>query len=107
MQAHTHYTTSTSPFFSLKGSEARERIVELTGTTLIGRASDNTVVLDDETISRYHAMVLIQPEGVFLMDLDSTNGTAVNTVPALPDELVRLTHGDVVTIGRTVWHYQV
>jgi pSer/pThr/pTyr-binding forkhead associated (FHA) protein len=95
-----------SPFFSLTGSAACECIVELSGTATIGRASDNTIVLDDESTSRYHALVLIHPEGVFLMDLESTNGTAVNTVAALPDQLVRLIAGDVVTIGRTVLHYQ-
>jgi pSer/pThr/pTyr-binding forkhead associated (FHA) protein len=97
---------TTAPFFHMIGSEARERIVKLTGTTLIGRATDNTIVLDDQTISQYHVMVLIQPEGVFLMDLESTNGTAVNTVPALPDELVHLTDGDVITIGEMALHYQ-
>ena len=97
---------TTTPFFSIKGFEARERIVELTGTTTIGRASDNTIVVDDEATSRHHALLLIQEEGVFLMDLESTNGTSVNTAPALPDELVRLAAGAVVTIGRTMLHYQ-
>ena len=96
-----------SPFFSLTGSAARERIVELSGTTTIGRATDNTIVLDDESTSRYHALLLIQPEGVFLMDLESTNGTTINTVPALPDELMYLSDGDVVTIGDTALHYHV
>jgi pSer/pThr/pTyr-binding forkhead associated (FHA) protein len=105
MQAHTNYTTTTSPFFSLKGSRAREHIVELTATTTIGRAADNTIVLEGETISHYHAVVVIQPEGVVLMDLESTNGTCVNTVPALPDAVVYLTDGDVVTIGEMALHY--
>ena len=107
MRAHNYYTTATSPFFSLKGAQAREHIVELTGTTTIGRASDNTIVLEDETISRYHAVVVIQPEGVFLMDLESTNGTSVNTVAALPDEAVRLSDGDVVTIADMALQYHV
>jgi pSer/pThr/pTyr-binding forkhead associated (FHA) protein len=105
MKAHTDYTTSTSPFFSLKGAQTREHIVELRGTTTLGRASDNTIVLDDETISRYHAVVVIEPEGVLLMDLESTNGTSVNTVPALPDAVVRLSDGDVVTIGNMALYY--
>src|SRR6266545_5241166 len=95
-----------SPFFHITGAGALERIVELTDTTTIGRAADNTIVLDDEMISQCHVMLLIQPEGVLLLDLDSTNGTFVNNVPALPDELVRLTNGDVVTMGYMALRYQ-
>ena len=95
-----------SPFFHITGAGALERIVELTGTTTIGRAADNTIVLDDEMISQCHVLLLIQPEGVLLLDLDSTNGTSVNNVAALPDELVRLTDGDVVTIGYMALCYQ-
>jgi hypothetical protein len=40
-----------------------------------GGAVDNTIVLDDETISQCHVLLLVQPEGVLLLDLDSTNGT--------------------------------
>jgi ABC transport system ATP-binding/permease protein len=97
---------TTAPFFHLIGSKARERIVKLTGTTTIGRATDNMITLDDQTISQYHALVLIQPEGIFLMDLESTNGTTVNAVPALPNELVHLTDGDLITIGEIALHYQ-
>jgi len=44
----------------------------------IGRAADNRIVLDDPTISAYHAVIL-QQEGRFIVrDLNSSNGLKVN-----------------------------
>ena len=45
----------------------------------IGRMRSSHLLLDDESVSRMHAVVEITPEGeVLLMDLDSGSGTAVN-----------------------------
>ncbi len=83
----------------------REHIVELTGTLTIGRTAENDIVLADDDISRCHAMLLAQPEGVFLLDLGSTNGTFVNGVPAVQDEPVRLNDGDRISIGPASLRY--
>lgn len=45
----------------------------------IGKANDNDFVIDDPHVSRYHARLISQGEGIWLLeDLDSTNGTFVN-----------------------------
>ena len=44
----------------------------------IGRESANTVVLDAGDVSGYHAEIHCEPDGVYLVDLGSTNGTSVN-----------------------------
>lgn len=44
----------------------------------IGRAQDNTIVLDDPQVSRYHAQVVRQGKQIIVEDLGSTNGTLVN-----------------------------
>ena len=41
----------------------------------IGTARDNSLVLSDSTVSRYHVELRAQPEGVHIVDLGSTNGT--------------------------------
>jgi DNA-binding NtrC family response regulator len=43
----------------------------------IGSAADNSIVLDDATVSRYHAEIHQTSRGLLLRDLDSTNGTFV------------------------------
>lgn len=50
----------------------------------LGREADNTIVLDNPRISRYHARLRISPTGtVLLEDLGSTNGTFIAGQPLL------------------------
>ena len=44
----------------------------------IGREGGNTLVLDANDISGYHAEIHCDADGVYLVDLGSTNGTFVN-----------------------------
>ena len=44
----------------------------------IGREAANTVVLDAEDVSGYHAEIHCEPGGVYIVDLGSTNGTNIN-----------------------------
>jgi pSer/pThr/pTyr-binding forkhead associated (FHA) protein len=48
------------------------------GGLVLGRGPDNDVDVDDETVSRRHAVILKSPDGYVLRDLDSANGTYVN-----------------------------
>jgi pSer/pThr/pTyr-binding forkhead associated (FHA) protein len=97
---------SATPRLHIIGTSATERTVELTGTTTIGRTSDNGVVLDDTTVSRCHVMLLLEAGEVLLIDLESTNGTSVNGTPAAPEEPVRLADGDIVMVGRVLLRYE-
>lgn len=47
-------------------------------TLLIGRDADCDIVIADRQISRHHACLTLQPEGVLLEDLNSKNGTHLN-----------------------------
>ena len=66
------------------------------GTTTIGRATDNDIVIPDVLASRHHATLVPSPEGVKILDARSINGTFVNGTRV--DEAL-LREGDVVTIG--------
>ena len=81
------------------------RSVAMRGATTIGRDNDNDIVLESITVSRQHALLMRDATGVRLLDLESTNGTLVNGVPASPDAPVRLADGDVVRIGQVVARY--
>lgn len=67
-----------------------------TGGTTIGRADDNMVVVDDQSVSGHHAVILHTQDGVVLRDLNSTNGTKVNGMPVTESVL---TSGDHICFG--------
>lgn len=83
-----------------KGVQAGE--ISLAQPVTIGRDKDNTLVLDDPTISRFHARIDPTPDGHVLKDLDSENGTYVNGREV---EQVTLQNFDVVTIGSVQLQY--
>jgi pSer/pThr/pTyr-binding forkhead associated (FHA) protein len=65
---------------------------------LIGRSSQCDISVDSGLLSRHHASVLVvNSDTVILKDLDSTNGTFINTMRITSP--TRLYHGDVITIG--------
>jgi pSer/pThr/pTyr-binding forkhead associated (FHA) protein len=79
-----------------------ERAIALSTTMTIGRDNENDIVIDSITVSRCHAVLLHDAAGVRLIDLESTNGTLVNGVPARPDEPMRLMNGNIIQLGY-VW----
>lgn len=75
------------------------------GTTLIltglpaelGRSPDADLVLDDDTVSRRHAVLRGDHEGLELEDLGSSNGTAINGNTMVG--VLSLLDGDLVSFG--------
>ena len=65
--------------------------------TRIGRSLAADVRFDDATVSRRHALVVSQAEGVRVLDDRSLNGVYVNGERV---EWAGLTDGDEITIGR-------
>lgn len=65
-------------------------------TFLVGRGPFNHVVLDDVRISRQHAKISTEAEGMVVYDLGSSNGTYVNDGPVKRHVL---TAGDLVRFG--------
>lgn len=55
-----------------------DRAIALRQPFLIGRGTDNDLVLDDAEVSRRHAMIFRQGEDWWLSDLGSRNGVRVN-----------------------------
>jgi putative peptide zinc metalloprotease protein len=55
--------------------------VPLTGALSIGRAADNTIQLDDRSVSRHHARVLAGGDGAWVEDAGSTHGTFLDGKP--------------------------
>jgi adenylate cyclase len=67
------------------------------GEVVIGRSPDCQIVLKDFGISRNHAKIVVDDEGVRLLDLKSKNGTQVNGVPIVE---ALLKDGDRILLGK-------
>lgn len=67
------------------------------GETVIGRSGSVDVQLDSPLVSRQHCKLVVDDEGVTLVDLGSRNGAQVNGEQAGASQRLRL--GDRVTIG--------
>jgi two-component system cell cycle response regulator len=70
---------------------------------IIGRSSKADISIDQEAVSRNHALVTNTKKGVRIKDLDSTNGTFVNDEPIRSERELR--NGDLVKIGRTIFKF--
>ena len=68
-----------------------------TGEVVIGRSPECQVVLKDFGISRQHARIVVDDDGVRIMDLKSKNGTTVNGVPVME---ASLKDGDRILLGK-------
>ena len=76
-----------------------------TAPVTIGRTGQNDVVLEgDEFASARHARVDPRRDGVWVLDLDSTNGTYVNGLRI--DAPQRLSPGDIVRVGETELRFE-
>jgi adenylate cyclase len=77
--------------------EAPQSYTFTSGEVVIGRSPECQVVLKDFGISRNHAKILVDEDGVRIMDMKSKNGTQVNGVPIVE---ARLKDNDRILLGK-------
>ena len=66
-------------------------------STLIGRSPKTDIQLDEDSISRNHAMIVNEGSRVIARDLGSTNGTYVNGIRIRQNQVLK--DGDLVRLG--------
>jgi len=75
------------------------------GVTKVGTAGNSDIVIDDGYMSTDHAVIMMSPDGWFLQDNNSTNGTYVNR-DGQEDKLGKDRHelwdNDIVRFGKTM-----
>jgi pSer/pThr/pTyr-binding forkhead associated (FHA) protein len=86
-----------------KGEQGRRYVLGAEDVTF-GREPDNTVVIASDQASRHHARIFASGGAHVLVDLESTNGTFLNSQLAKEQTL---RHGDVLRIASTVLKYVV
>ncbi|MBX7222467.1 MAG: FHA domain-containing protein [Blastocatellia bacterium] len=66
----------------------------------LGRAQGNTVVLDDGSVSKFHAVLLLDAQNrLTVQDLGSTNGTFVGSAASRLEGAALLASGETVSFG--------
>jgi diguanylate cyclase (GGDEF)-like protein len=69
---------------------------------VIGRASDCDIRINDHSVSRRHARIQPGADGFYAVDLQSTNGTYINDIPA---SMYKLKDGDYLRVGNCIYRF--
>jgi diguanylate cyclase (GGDEF)-like protein len=69
---------------------------------VIGRGNDCEIRINDHSVSRRHARIQPGADGYYAVDLQSTNGTYVNDVPA---SMYKLKDGDYLRVGNCIYRF--
>jgi two-component system cell cycle response regulator len=69
---------------------------------VLGRGTDCDIRINDHSVSRRHARIQLGVDGYYAVDLQSTNGTFVNDVPA---SMRRLHDGDYLRVGNCIYRF--
>ena len=102
------YLSSLNALMRSRNIRARVLISTMTGSfeylvntaeTTIGTAEDNSIVIEDRTVSRHHAVLYFNGENFGIRDLKSTNGIVMN---GFKMDDMKLRNGDSVSLGNTV-----
>jgi DNA-binding SARP family transcriptional activator len=100
---HTATLAGLSAIAELRGNDGQRYRLE--ASNRIGRRPDNDIVLDDDDVSRYHAVVIDTGGSFVISDLRSTNGVDVG------GRRIRgaatLTDGDRIRIGSHKFTFEI
>jgi diguanylate cyclase (GGDEF)-like protein len=69
---------------------------------VLGRGNDCDIRINDHSVSRRHARIQPGADGYYAVDLQSTNGTFVNDVPA---SICKLKDGDYFRVGNCIYRF--
>jgi len=74
------------------------------GEHVLGRGRGASVALDDPDVSRQHARIIVEPDGLTVFDLGSKNGVRVRGCRV--DDAVSLRHGEELKVGEVTLRLQ-
>src|ERR1700760_838994 len=88
------HARTTLVFYHRDGAQVAQ--LEMTRPLIVGRAAPADVEIPDPGLSRQHARFTWDEHGIWLEDLDSTNGTKKNGAPITR---AQISPGDEIAIG--------
>lgn len=69
---------------------------------VLGRGNEADIRINDHSVSRRHARIQPGADGYYAVDLQSTNGTFVNDVPA---SICKMKDGDYLRVGNCIYRF--
>jgi len=89
------------PLLLLKAcGEKREQDIIVTAFPFyIGKQRDMDYCMDSDVVSRYHAKITMEDEGYYITDLNSTNGTFINTEALMTYQKKEICIGDEIAFA--------
>lgn len=82
----------------ISSPDGKNGILELNKPVItVGRGNANDLVLNDSSVSRFHAVIKLRDNSIFIADRGSTNGIALNDVKI--NKETELKDGDVALVG--------
>ena len=84
-------------------SLGKKYVLEKGSETTVGRGEQTTIVLELDNVSRRHCTVFSKPDGCWLRDDGSTNGTYLNNVEVRSESLLR--SGDLIKVGGAIFKF--
>jgi adenylate cyclase len=83
----------------ISAPDGKKGILELNKPVItIGRGNANDLVLNDSSVSRFHAVLKLQDHAITIADRGSTNGVVVNGERIAQE--IELKNGDTAVVGR-------
>lgn len=87
------------PRLIISSPDGKNGILELTKPVItIGRGNANDLVLNDSSVSRFHAVIKLRDNSIFVADRGSTNGIVLNDQKI--NQETELKSGDSAVVGR-------
>ncbi|HEX3586151.1 MAG TPA: adenylate/guanylate cyclase domain-containing protein [Candidatus Angelobacter sp.] len=83
----------------ISSPDGKNGILELNKPVItVGRGNANDLVLNDSSVSRFHAVIKLRDNSIFVADRGSTNGIVLNDTKI--NKEAELKDGDVALVGR-------
>ncbi|MFP4549218.1 MAG: FHA domain-containing protein [Spirochaetales bacterium] len=82
--------------------EAHGKSKRLTRKSIgIGRDRSNSVIVADERVSKFHAIISLRNGKAYIKDTGSTNGTLLNKAVLVANRDYQIAPGDALLLGST------
>ena len=96
-----------NPTLISMNAELRENVVIAKDVMLIGKLKGQVdISLNLPVLSRIHAKIEKRPEGYFLTDLNSTNGTFLNSIRLESNECKKIQTGDEIFFAKVGYYFK-
>jgi pSer/pThr/pTyr-binding forkhead associated (FHA) protein len=104
MTSLTPFDLATAGVLTVRGGPQDGTELTLTEpVTRVGRGLQADLILEDPTVSRRHAVIVLNDDGALLLDDNSLNGTWCNGERVADGVVLR--HGDVIGVGAATLRY--